>query len=254
MDMATRLNEAMRDAGFGDNQSALSRASGVPQPTINRILKGGGKKGPETETVKKLAAACNVSFQWLMEGIGPKHGLYATPDPAPPLQTNEPSQQATYHLPADARRVEAVSDDVDLPGTIRIRKVKLRLSAGIIGFAVDEIEEDDNPIVFRRSWFESRGYIPEKLIAIRVKGESMEPGLYDGDTVVINTADTTPKDGEVYAVNYEGEAVVKRMIREIGSWWLVSDNQDQRRFPRKRCEGDMCIVIGRVIHKQSERI
>lgn len=60
----------MEDAGF-PSQSALARASGVPQPTINRILKGGGRRGPESDTLKKLAAACNVRFEWLNEGRGP---------------------------------------------------------------------------------------------------------------------------------------------------------------------------------------
>jgi phage repressor protein C with HTH and peptisase S24 domain len=63
----------------------------------------------------------------------------------------------------------------------------------------------------------------------------MEPGLYDGDTVVVNTEQVTPKDGVVFAVNYEGELVIKRLMRDAGQWWLRSDNADQRRYPRKTC-------------------
>ena len=55
-------------AGF-ESQSALGRAAGVPQPTINRILKNPDMQ-PEAGTLRKLAAACNVSFDWLNEGIG----------------------------------------------------------------------------------------------------------------------------------------------------------------------------------------
>lgn len=62
-----RLDKAMREAGF-KSQSALSAKSGVPQPTIARILKNHGKSEPETATVKKLASACGVSFNWLNEG------------------------------------------------------------------------------------------------------------------------------------------------------------------------------------------
>lgn len=68
MNISTRLDEAMRKAGF--SQSGLSRASGVPQPTINRILKGPNKRGPETATLRRLAQACNVTFEWLNEGVG----------------------------------------------------------------------------------------------------------------------------------------------------------------------------------------
>jgi len=81
----------------------------------------------------------------------------------------------------------------------------------------------------------------------------MEPGLYDGDTVVVNTQSATPKDGTVFAVNYEGEMVIKRLIRDAGQWWLASDNPDQRRYPRKVCD-ENSIIIGEIVHKQSERI
>lgn len=135
-----------------------------------------------------------------------------------------------------------------------VRKVSIRLSAGVVGYAIEHIEEDAPPIVFRRDWLHRNNYIPDKLIAVYVKGDSMEPGIYDGDTVVINTSDPHPSDGDVFAVNYEGELLIKRLTRDMGEWWLTSDNPDQRKHPRKLCSGDMCIVIGKVIQKQSTRI
>ncbi|BBB59924.1 hypothetical protein UNDKW_1651 [Undibacterium sp. KW1] len=64
MNIGSRLDQAMKDAGH-ISQAALSRASGVPQPTINRILKGTAV-APESSTLKKLAMACKVSFSWLV--------------------------------------------------------------------------------------------------------------------------------------------------------------------------------------------
>jgi phage repressor protein C with HTH and peptisase S24 domain len=72
------------------------------------------------------------------------------------------------------------------------------------------------PIVFRCEWFERRGFDPTKLLAARALNGSIEPGIYDGDTVVINVADITPKDGAVFAAHYEGELVVKRLVRDSG--------------------------------------
>ena len=92
-----------------------------------------------------------------------------------------------------------------------------------------------------------------QLLALKVQGASMETGLYDGDTVVVNLADTTPLDGEVFAFNFEGECVIKRLKRDAGEWWLTSDNPDKRRFPDKRCT-DGVQVLGRIVFKQSERI
>lgn len=69
MSIADRLDEAMCARGI-PSQSELARVSKVPQATISRILKGDGKKGPETATIKKLAAAVGVRFEWLNEGTG----------------------------------------------------------------------------------------------------------------------------------------------------------------------------------------
>jgi phage repressor protein C with HTH and peptisase S24 domain len=143
-----------------------------------------------------------------------------------------------------------LDDNPDYPS---IPRVKFKLSAGVSGFGVEYLQEDADPIVFRREWFRSRNLNPKNCYAIVVTGPSMEPGMWDGDTVVITTDRTTPKDGFVYAVNYEGELVMKRLIRDEGSWWLHSDNTDQNRHPRKRCH-DGVLIIGEVVHKQSEHI
>jgi phage repressor protein C with HTH and peptisase S24 domain len=157
-------------------------------------------------------------------------------------------------LPSHGFAPVSVVDSED-PNFIEIRKIKLRLSAGISGFAVDQDEEDGGlRMTFHKSWFVKNGYSPDKLVAVKVRGESMETTLHENDTVVVNTADRTPKDGEVFAVNYEGEAVIKRMVRDIGQWWLSSDNPDQRKYHRKVCQGDACIIIGKVILHQTERI
>lgn len=61
----------MQDARI-KSQAELARQSGVPQPTINRILNGESKRGPETATLVALANATGVEFAWLLEGRGPQ--------------------------------------------------------------------------------------------------------------------------------------------------------------------------------------
>lgn len=155
----------------------------------------------------------------------------------------------------DAKRLSiAVADSSD-PAFTFIPKVRLKLTAGISGFAVEPEHHNDDPLTtaIPTSWVVQRGYAPSSLVAIEVRGESMEPTFYAGDLVVLNTADTQPVDGGVYAVNYEGEPVVKRMSRDAGQWWLTSDNPDQRKYHRKECSGDTCIVVGRVVRRETER-
>jgi len=151
----------------------------------------------------------------------------------------------------NALRVVAEGDD---DAFVPIPMVKLRLSAGITGYQAEPEARDGGTLGMRRTWLDRNQYSPSHLIAIYVKGESMEPSLYAGDIVVINTLDTRPVDGAVYAFNYEGEAVVKRLARDAGQWWLTSDNPDQRQYHRKLCQGGECLVIGRVVRKESDRI
>lgn len=137
---------------------------------------------------------------------------------------------------------------------VHIPMVKLRLSAGVTGFQTEPESRDGSTFSMRRHWIDQSALKPDNLVAIVVKGESMEPGMYDGDVVVIDTGDKRPVDGVVFAVNYEGEAVIKRFARDAGDWWLTSDNPDQRKFHRKVCRGDACIIVGRVVLKESKRI
>lgn len=136
---------------------------------------------------------------------------------------------------------------------ISVRHARFKLAAGTSGYVVEYDNADGGPLYFRADWLQKRSLKADRLIALKVYGASMEPGLFDGDTVVVNLADASPADGVVFAVNYEGECVVKRLKRDAGRWWLASDNQDKRFFPDKLCDENVQI-IGRIVHRQSEHI
>ncbi len=175
-------------------------------------------------------------------------GYRLPPDILAPLSGSSADDAAGL---SNTLRVVAEGDD---DAFVPIPMVKLQLSAGITGYQAEPEQRDGGTLGMRRTWLERNQYSPLHLIAIYVKGESMEPSLYAGDIVVINTLDTKPVDGAVYAFNYEGEAVVKRLVRDAGQWWLTSDNPDQRTYHRKLCQGGECLVIGRVVRKESDRI
>ena len=213
-------------------QIGLVKASGASKSVVNQWLTG-KIKSMDIRYALNIERALGVSHIWLMTGEG---------DP----------RQAPLHRLKDGMTVRALdNDDTDF---VQIRMVKLRLSAGITGFQAEPERRDGGTLGMRRTWIERHNYHPDHLIAILVKGESMEPSLYAGDIVIINMLDTKLVDGAVYAVNYEGEAVVKRLTREAGKWWLTSDNPDQRKYHRKLCQGNGCLVIGRVVRKESDRI
>lgn len=231
MTLASRIKTARELAKL--SQEDLADAVGCSVDLIRKLEQGNRKN---TTFKIKIANICKVDPTWLDVG-----------------DVDEIS--SIRHLNQELNAYQ--SNEIDLQNNDEypsIKRVNLKLSAGIVGFSIDYDVENKTPIVMRKDWFLSRGYKPEKLIAVEVKGDSMQTGLHDGDTVVINTYDITPKDGEVFAINYEGEMLIKRMVRDSGSWWLYSDNPDQRKYPRKECNDNNCLIIGKIVHKQSERI
>ena len=244
MTIPLRLQEAMNRAGI-KSQSELARRSDVPQPTINRILKGVGRQGPATETLKKLAAACEVPFQWLGDGTGAQsraggqqEAVFAMPEP----------DIDNLFIVGNMHRTDKAA------GAVRIRKAALRQSAKSTGFAAHPDEKTGDEIYLDREWLARSGYDAQMLIALAMAGQSMEPGLYAGDILVVNLADRQASDGEVFVLAYEGTVLTRRLLRDAASWWICADNSEQRRFPRKHYSTDQCSMIGRVVCKLSARI
>lgn len=225
MSIGDRLDKAMAAAGF-PSQSALARASGVPQPTINRILKGVGKKGPEAHTVAELAKACNVSFTWLFEGLG------------------------------QMGRIETPADNGDTPGTVsvkdddssefvRVQLVKNFLHAGLDGIDGDFEPDDEVQVTIPRSWLEAKGISPNTVKAIKLKGLSMYPTLKPGTIAIVNLADRIPVDGKIFAVNVGDKSVIKRLEWDHGMWYLASDNPAPE-FRRRAVVDNEVQIVGRV--------
>lgn len=162
-----------------------------------------------------------------------------------------PKSDLTELVPG-AKRVHVSGPDD--PTMTQIMKVKLKVQAGVTGFQTEPEHYEGETLGVPTSWVLREGLRREALISIIVRGDSMEPSLYDGDSIVVNTADKALVSGFVYVVNYEGEAIVKRLLRDAGQWWLVSDNVDQRKYHRQLCKGVECIVVGKVIRKESTHI
>jgi len=227
MNISTRLDQAMQKAGIA-SQSALARASGVPQPTINRILKGTGKKGPETNTIAALAAACNVTAQWLTDGTG--------------------NMERDVQTSPSEGEIIKVSVSAETSKFVGVRVVSRYIHAGIDGHGGDVEYEDHAMLSLPLAWVEEKRLAPSKLVAIRVTGESMYPTLKRGHIVVVNTADNDPRnlvDGKLYAVNHNDRPCVKRLEYTSGQWFLTSDNN----LPefRRRPVDETTEIIGRVI-------
>jgi len=134
----------------------------------------------------------------------------------------------------------------DRVAAFRIRKLDVAASAGP-GAQVDgEIvlgTDTLDPGLARRL-----GLKDGQAAIIRVRGTSMEPGLFDGDHIVVDTADRMPRaKGGLYVIRIEDAVMVKRVALAGGRLVATSDNRAAGPVP----DGPI-VVIGRVVWQMRE--
>jgi hypothetical protein len=140
------------------------------------------------------------------------------------------------------------------PEYARIPRVDLAIKKGMPGFKILSLHDGPSFIAFRHDWLSERQYPSDRLIGIESPDDGMAPTLGQGDLVILHTGDVRLVDGQVFAINYEGRLVIRRLFRDAGAWWLNCDNTDSRHFPRKQFLSKHCFIIGRAVYRQSEAI
>ncbi|MBD8540916.1 LexA family transcriptional regulator [Oxalobacteraceae sp. CFBP 8761] len=233
MSISARLKQARKDAGM--TQGELAARSGLKQSTISDLETG---KSQGTTYVASLALAMGVSPLWLEAGKGTRN----VDLPDPPAALNEGSPFLKNKVPI------RVGDE---PETVPIRKVKLKLHAGVAGYETEPIADDGGVLHMPLHLIESANLVPHQLLAIPIKGCSMEPMLFEDDLVVINTADRDPRSRELYAVNFNGEACIKQLIHKAGQWYLHSLNPD---YGPLSVRSGQCDIVGRVVYQPGRMV
>lgn len=141
-------------------------------------------------------------------------------------------------------------DELPVESTVLVTRVDVQLSAGN-GKETWYIEEKE-PLPFQADYIRRLDAKPKNLVAAKVRGDSMEPRLFDDDTVIVDRSDTrVPANGGVFALVYAGELLVKRLFQlPDGSIKVVSDNRD-RYEPFVAAADDLqhILIIGRVKYR-----
>lgn len=110
-------------------------------------------------------------------------------------------------------------------------------------------------LAFKRSSLKDFGVTEKTARIIYAAGGSMAPTIQDGCVVLINTADTEPREGKVFAIcTPEGGILLKRLVRDYhpnfgGTVWIMrSDNPDKIAHPDKVLPpDDRTMIAGRAI-------
>jgi len=125
-----------------------------------------------------------------------------------------------------------------------IPKVKARLSAGGGSFEIGT--EIQGYYAFQTEWLRTKGN-PERMVLMDIFGNSMEPELKDGDSVLIDESQKDILAGAVYAVGVDDTIMVKRVEKHPNKLVLLSENRDYAPIFLKGSECGSVRIIGKVI-------
>lgn len=227
----------------GIHETALARATGVPQPTVHRLLNA-NTHDPRDSTVRPLADYFGVTVEHLRTEL-------PNPLPSPP-----PFPKKRIH----AYEIKAIdgSDGLDPEAEVLVAEVDVVVSGGH-GAVVPEFVETRYRMAYQISWLRQVGANARDVRLMKVMGNSMERTLFDGDRIAVNIADHRIVDGRVYVFATGGtdpDIKVKRLYRTIdGRLRITSDNMDKMQYPDEYVtpdDAEQITIIGRVIDRSGQ--
>jgi phage repressor protein C with HTH and peptisase S24 domain len=205
----------------------LARATGVSPSAFRKWLKGEAE--PSRERLVALAEAAQVSVGWLAIGEGPE----------PRLQTVGKSSRSASE-PSSEDRTPACENFVLLPR---------RPEAAAAGPETPFPPPDADYLALRRDWVRGTlGVEPDALQMEIAVGESMQPGIGDGDLLFVDTSVSRFTTFGVYVLEVAGERLVKRVQPKLdGSLTLISDNPAYETEHIPAAQAPDVRVLGRVV-------
>ena len=126
----------------------------------------------------------------------------------------------------------------------RIPKVAARLCAGNGSFEVGE--DIQGYYSFRKAWLNKRG-VPEQMVLLDIFGNSMEPEMRDGDTVLVDQSQKSILAGAIFALGIEDTIMVKRVEKHPQKLVLRSDNRDYAPIYLEGQDAEQVRILGKVI-------
>lgn len=203
------------------SKSGLAKHCGVRPSTVTDWFNG-TTKTLNGECAVKAASYLDVSSIWLMSGEGSQH----------------------------AEAIGLIVDDASMEqeGLIGIPEYRINFACGSDPGepTFEEITESEKAW-YRPEWFQKRQINPDNCKRFKVRGTSMEPMIWDRDTILVDCTPQEIIDGKIYAFCVNGKMKVKFLFTKVdGSILIKSFNtnvEDEKIYPGGR---DHFTLIGRV--------
>lgn len=185
----------------------------------------GNKSIPGGEVIRSFINL-GISPMWLLTGEGP-------------MRLEEQYVYVPFHG-------KPQPEEGQKPEMVYVPHYNVAASAGQ-GNTVEH-EEITDLLAFNAPWVKKRGFDKKYLLAIDVTGDSMEPTLSEGDTVLVDNRVNRIRDNAIYALGLGDDILVKRVVLHFdGSVTIKSDNSfyGEETLPPEKVS--KLRVVGRVV-------
>lgn len=200
--LGERLAEARKRAGLSQVELAVAMGERYDQKMVSHVERG--RSSLRSDGLVNAAKELGVSTDYLL-------GL--TDDPTPAAQHRSDSSIASN---------EAAYSVADNPDIRPMDVLEVMAAAGSGAEAYDETPV--GRVFFRSDWLQHHRINPAHCHVISVKGESMEPTLPDGCSILVDRSRRELVPKRIYVMRTEDGLVVKRVDRNRDGWWLISEN------------------------------
>lgn len=157
---------------------------------------------PSIDKAVSIAEACGVNLEWLATGEGPKFKDLAIAEPECKYVQNNDFDEEYALIPGYHVQVSAGH------------------GSGLNGETVKR------HLAFRRKWLKFRGLDINQLAVVFAKGDSMEPTIHSGDSILIDTSRNQIEDGSIFVLRLGDDLYAKRLQKSYdGSITIISDNK-----------------------------
>lgn len=214
-----RLRKAREHRGW--SQKRLAAEIGASASHLSSMEHG--RVGTSLRTAMTVARVLRVSLDYLM-------GFSDEPRSSTELLRELETRRAELRA---AKEAYTEGDQVAIP------EVDTSAGAGAVG----DDEKVTGHMMFPCRWLKNRDLRPGACRIMRVTGDSMEPTLPHGATVLIHLGSRRRQEGKVFVIRVGEDLVVKRTILDPETGWLlVSDSPDKNTWATRPWPEDADIV------------
>ena len=232
MNLPGRLKRARQKSGL-----TLEKAAEAVGTSFNTIWRyEAGQHQPSGSKLYALATLYGKPVEWF---LGEEQDGPPAPDISESYQDEEEEKFVAGILRETrafmSKRVETTptgdlnSGDADTEEDIE-RLTAVAAAAGSGAAVYDETTKERVP--FLTSWLREHSIRPADCNIISVSGDSMEPTIPGGSSIIVDRKRTEPREERIFVMRTEDGVVVKRLSKdEDGRWQVVSDNPKWETVP-----------------------